>query len=303
MNHPADSRSVLAVLTLIAASACFLPAAEEAPFPTRIASPAWLHGNLGEPNLAVLDVRHDVKHYWQEHIPGAIFLAPDALTLTDHGVPAKLMPPDILARILGRLGITESTTVVVYSATADSLSPYLTWALDYVGHEHHALLEGGLDRWKVESLPLSQGFPKTSPVEYRLRAEMNESVLASLEDVRAARAKEDVILLDTRSPKAFAGEKGHWERNGHIPGAVNRPWKKDLRDDYTWRSAEELAPEYQALGVNRDKPVILSCGQGLRATHTYVTLKYILGYPDVKVYDGSFSEWTNATGTEVETGP
>jgi thiosulfate/3-mercaptopyruvate sulfurtransferase len=252
-----------------------------------IVEPEWLQTNMSRPDVRVIDFRYGIEYYWQAHIPNAVHLYPDILCMPDHGVPVKLTPAPLLVQILGRAGVTESTTVVTYGEVIDSLSPYLTWALDYLGHRRHAILAGEIDRWRVEGRPLTQEFPSIAPVEYRLPAALHRSA----------------VILDVRSPAMYRGETGYWQRLGHIPGAVNRPWLKDLNADYTWRSPDTLRAEYAKLGITPDKNVIICCSRGFRSTTTYLTLKHLLGYPNVQVYDGGFYEWASHPELQVETGP
>ena len=289
----------LATSALLVAGIAYATGGESAL--SRFVEPEWLQANLGRPNLRIIDQRYGIEFYWQNHVPNAVHLYPDVLTLADGGVPSKLMPPAMLAQILGRMGITETTMVVSYSEVVDSLSPYLTWALDYLGHERHALLRGEFDRWQAEGRPLTQAFPTIRAKEYRLPAKLNDSVRATLSQVEAAVKDKKAVILDVRSPAMYQGIKGFTKRRGHIPGAINRPWLKDLKPDYTWRDPAELRKEYESLGVTPDKDIIIYCNKGYRSTHTYVTLKHLLGYPDVAVYDGSFSEWANIDSLPVDT--
>ncbi len=262
----------------------------------------WLQANLNRPDLRIVDLRQAIEYYWQAHIPGAVHLYPDALTWPENGIPSKPLPPPIFADLLGQMGITDTTTVVVYSEVVDSLSPYLTWMLDYIGHDRQALISGELDQWRKEGRPLTQDYLKIQPTVYRLPAKLNDGVRVSMADVKAALGDKKTVILDVRSPAQFSGEAGFNKRRGHIPGAINRPWLRDLTGNYTWRDPSELKKEYEALGVTPDKRVILYCGKGYRSTTTYVTLKHVLGYPNVAVYDGSFSEWSDAADMPVATG-
>ena len=263
----------------------------------------WLTANLNRPDVRIVDLRYGIEYYWQAHVPGAVHLYPDALTWPENGAPSKPIPPEAFAQLLGRMGITDTTTVVAYSEVIDSLSPYLTWMLDYVGHKRQALLVGELDRWRAQGCSLTQDFPKIQTAVYKLPAKLNEGVRVRLADVKAALGDKKTILLDVRSPAMYSGDAGYTKRRGHIPGAINRPWLRDLKGDYTWRDSAELKKEYEQLGVTPDKRIIIYCSKGYRSTTTYVTLKHVLGYPNVAVYDGSFSEWSDAADAPVATGP
>jgi thiosulfate/3-mercaptopyruvate sulfurtransferase len=263
----------------------------------------WLAANMTRPDIRIIDLRYGIEYYWQAHVPGAVHLYPDALEWPEDGVPSKPIPVEVFAQLLGQMGITDTTTVVAYSEVIDSLSPYLTWMLDYVGHPKQVLIAGELDRWRSEGRPLTQDFPKIQTAVYRLPAQLNNDVRVGLADVKAALGDKKTVLLDVRSPAMYSGEAGYTKRLGHIPGAINRPWLRDLTGDYTWRDSAELQKEYKQLGVTPDKRIIIYCTKGYRSTTTYVTLKHVLGYPHVAVYDGSFSEWSEAPDTPVAIGP
>ena len=139
----------------------------------------WLQANMTRPDVRIVDLRQGIEYYWQAHVPGAVHLYPDALTWPENGVPSKPLPPQMFADLLGNMGITDTTTVVVYSEVIDSLSPYLTWMLDYVGHKRQALIAGEFDQWRKEGRPLTQDYPKNPATVYRLPAKLNEGVRVS----------------------------------------------------------------------------------------------------------------------------
>lgn len=270
--------------------------------PSKLASPEWLERRLNQENLRIVDVRQSIQDYWQNHIPGAVYLSPDALRLADGGVPGKLMPAQALAIMLGQMGIDEKTTVIVCAGGNDFTATYLIWALDYLGHPFAAMLEGGFDRWQREGRPLNQDYPRIKRVEYKPPSKLNQEVRATLEDVKDAVNRGGAVLLDVRSEQLYTGEKGFWKRKGHIPGAINHFFGDDLNEDGSWKSAGQLKANYEQLGATPDETIITSCGQGLMSSHTYFTLRYILGYPKVKNYDGGFNEWSNLDELPVETG-
>lgn len=291
---------------LIAAVLLVLPArlttadAYGAPSAPRLVTTQWLSDHLSDPELRILDMRYGVKYYWEKHIPGALFLHPDALRLPDHGIPEKPMPPEILTQVLGRAGIDRSTMVVIYAEVIDSLAPYLIWQLDRLGHGRCGVLQGGLDKWLAEGRPVTQAYPAIEPVEYVIPDQLNPSSLATKEDVKQAVEKGGAVLLDVRPPAQYSGAKGPWARKGHIPGAVNREWVEDLSKAGMLKDSATLSQAYTAIGVTPDKKVIIYCGRGFRSTNTWFVLKHVLGFPDVRVYDGGFSEWSSIPSLPVE---
>jgi thiosulfate/3-mercaptopyruvate sulfurtransferase len=287
---------VLIVLMLLLASG-----ASDAS-PSKLISTEWLQSNLLRTDLRIVDVRGDVKEYWENHIPGAVYLSLDALRWADHGVPGKLMPPEALATLLGRMGVSEKTLVVVYAEQNDFKPTYLIWALDYLRDDSAVMLEGGFARWLKEGRPLTQDYPKIEPAKYHLSVVLDGRVRATLEEVKKVVLSGGAVILDVRPAELYSGEKGPWKRKGHIRGAVNHFWGEDLNPDGTWKTTEELRSAYERLGATPDKTIIVSCGQGQMSSHTYFTLKYILDYGNVKNYDGSFNEWSNVPELPVETG-
>ncbi len=271
--------------------------------PAKLVSTEWLAANLTKENLRIIDVRNDIRDYWQGHIPGAVYFSSDAMRLADHGVPAMLIPPEALAIMLGKMGIHRETMVVVYTEQGDYKAAYLLWALDYIGHVRSAIVEGGFEKWKKEENTITQDYPKIIPVRYELPSILNHKVRATLDEVKNVVTDSSAVLLDVRPAQLYTGEAGMWKRKGHIKGAVNHFWGDDLKEDGTWKNAEELRTVYRQLGATPDKSIIVSCGQGLMSAHAYFTLRYILGYPNVKNYDGSFNEWSNIDELPVETGP
>ncbi len=297
------SRPTWTTCGLIAGILLSAPArgAHNAPSP-HLVTTQWLGEHLADSGLRIIDMRYGVNFYWQKHIPGAVFLHPDALRLPDGGVPEKPMPPEIFAQVLGRAGISCSTTAVVYAEAADSLSPYLIWQLECLGHDRSAVLSGGLDKWQAEGRPVTQAYPVIEPVEYVLSGRPSSTSLATKEDVMRAAGERGAVLLDVRTPAQYLGAKGWWARNGRIPGAVNRYWTEDLLEGGTPKDSATLSRDYAAIGVTPDRRVIVYCARGYRSANTWFVLKHVLGFPDVRVYDGGFSEWSSIPSLPVETG-
>ena len=292
------ARSILLTSFALAAAVSGAAAGEAA---GRVATADWLQANLERADVRVVDLRASVQEYWKGHIPGAVYLSSEALKLPDGGVPVKLAPPEILAAILGRLGIQRTTTVVVYGAQSDFTATYLAWALDYLKHPSTFVLDGGFSKWAAEGRPVTQEYPRISPVTYVKPRKTDESVRATLAEVKDAVENGTAVVLDIRPPEMYRGEKGNWKRLGHIKGAVSHFWGLDIREDGTWKGTDELKAAFESIGATPDRRIIVSCGQGAMSSHTYFTLKHILGYPLVEQYDGSFNEWSNVDALPVET--
>lgn len=295
------TQRLIATLPLLLALIVFagVPAGAQV-LPSRLVAADWISANFGKTDIRIIDMRPDIRDYWSSHLPGALYLNPESLRWPENGVPVKLLPAQALAQLLGNMGITPATPVIVYSEKNGFMPLYLLWALDYLGHKDCALLEGGFDKWKADGRFLTQDFPtKIKTVVYPLPAKLHTEVRATIDEVKEA-ASQGVILLDSRPPETFSGEKGTWRRRGHIPGAINRFWNGDLNADGSWKSKDEIRADYAALGVTADKKVIVYCGSGQMASHTYFVLKYILGFPSVKNFDGSFGEWTSDPQLAVE---
>jgi thiosulfate/3-mercaptopyruvate sulfurtransferase len=292
------SCAVVLFFVLLLAPASLWAAPQEA----KVVSTEWVQKNLNRPDIRIVDMRNGVGDYWQSHIPGAVYMNPEALRLAERGVPVKLMPAKALAVMLGETGIDRKTTVLVYTEKGDFKAPYLVWALDFLGHERAVIMEGGFAKWQKEGLPVTQDYPKIAAKTYPLPKALQREVRATLDDVKRVVATGGALILDVRPVELYTGEKGAWKRKGHIKGSLSRFWGEDLTAEGMWKDKEELRAAYEKLGATPDKQIITSCGQGQMSAHTYVTLKYLLGYPKVKNYDGSFNEWSNIPDLPVETG-
>jgi len=298
--------SRFAVAALVVLSFVVLSNATAQPSPAepgRLVSTEWLDQHKSDPDVRIVDMRYGVKFYWEGHIPNAVFLHPDALRFPEHGAPERMMPPEMLVKVLGRMGINRNTMVVIYAEEVDSLAPYLVWQLDCLGHKRSAVLDGGYTKWLADGRTKTQEYPVIEPCAYQLPAKPASGVRATLAEVKQATTSGGTVLLDVRPAAQFTGDGGPWIRKGRIPGAVNRDWVLDLGIGGRLKEADSLRLAYAALGVKPDRPVIVYCGKGLRSTNTYFVLKYVLSFPNVKVYDGSFSEWASHPELPVESGP
>ncbi len=278
--------------------------------PEVLVSTAWVEEHLEDPNIRVLEVDEDILLYDTGHVPGAVKI--DWQRDFWDPVVRDFIDGEAFARLMGRLGIANDTTVVLYGDKSNWWAAYAFWFLSYSGHEKLKLMDGGRAKWAAEGRPMTREIPSVEPQAYRpryknelLRAYRDE-VLAHLVKVQEGRG----ALVDVRSPREYTGELTHMPdypqegvlRGGHIPGAVNIPWAQAVREDGTFKPAEELRALYAEKGVTPDKEVIVYCRIAERSSHTWFVLKHLLGYPKVKNYDGSWTEWGNLVRAPIKKG-
>ncbi len=270
------------VLTL-AAAAVLLAAAPPRPRTGLLVSTEWLNGNLKDPAVVVLHVANARTQYDQAHIPGARLLLMSDITTVRDGNSAELPAPEALRAVFERLGVSGSSRVILYGDTLAATRAFFT--LDYLGHTGAALLDGGLEKWRAEGRPLTADVPSVKPGVFNVKP--RPEVVVTFEQMRklseaAQQPGSGVVIIDSRSPEVAA--------KGRIPGAKVVYWADAQRgrDDPTLKAAEDIARLY---GLDALKTVVTYCNSGVQATHGYFVLRY-LGYDDVRMYDGSFSEWS-----------
>lgn len=257
----------------------------------------WLARHLSDPDVRIIDMRNQQEEYAGGHIPGASYVAVNhtRLALKD---PGFILPPDYeIEEMLGRLGITPETMVVMYDEVGGLNASRLFFTLDYIGHKKMALLNGGLTKWVAEGRLLSKEDPPVNAAMYRVRTDTRR--VASSRWILANLGKPYLSLVDARSPKEFSGEDVRAKRGGRIPGAVNIEWTQNLTGDKTFKSASELQALYEKAGVTKEKVVVAYCQTMHRGSLGYFALR-LLGYPDVRGYDRSWSEWGNDERLPVE---
>ncbi len=209
---------------------------------------------------------------------------------------------------MGESGISNDTTVVLYGDNNNWFAAWALWQLKIYGHRDVRLMNGGRKKWLAEGRPITQHLPAIPRARYEA-AEPDFSIRAVLPQVQASLAHGGVELVDVRSPQEFTGEilappglPETCQRGGHIPGARNIPWALACQDDGTFKSADELKALYGRAGITGARPIVAYCRIGERSSHTWFVLTYLLGYPDVTNYDGSWTEWGNLVGAPVERG-
>jgi thiosulfate/3-mercaptopyruvate sulfurtransferase len=259
---------------------------------------------MREGPVVLVDVRTDVFAYLRGHLPGAAYLNTETLRATRGGSPTRLLDGDTYATLFSRMGLPFDRRVVVYSAgeTRNIDATFLAWLLAGFGHAQVFVLDGGFFKWQLEQRPVVGEYPRLEETRFPPQSFRPEQ--ASLEDVQQA-ASRGAILVDARPPDQFAGETGAQMRRGHIPGAINHYWQDDLALEgfgYVWKPRDELRASYAAQGITPDKDIIAYCNSATEASHVHFTLRNLLGYPRVRVYVGSWTEWAERKDLPIEVG-
>ncbi len=269
----------------------------------------WVAQRLTDPKVRLAEVDYDpVANYRLSHIPGSVLF--DWRADFNDPVARDLPSREAITALLRRAGVSPETTLVLYGDFNNWFAAFAFWVLDAYGVPNVRLMNGGRKKWIAEDRPLSKEVP--SPAPGRASAlPRNERLRAYLGDVRASLAlvrDGKMGLVDVRSPKEFSGEvtappeypTEHAQRGGHIPGAANIPWGLAVAEDGTFKPRAELERLYRERGIVPERPVITYCRIGERSSHTWFVLRYLLGYEDVRNYDGSWTEWGNLVGTPIE---
>ena len=270
----------------------------------------WVADHLDDPSIRIMDVSEDVLLYDTGHIPGAVKI--DWLGDLWDDTIREFIQPDELAQLFERLGVSNDTEIVLYGDKNNWWASYAFWFFRYSGHENLKLMNGGRAKWVAEDRPLTTDAPDVTPGSYtpgqrnpELRA-FRDDVLKHLERVKAGTG----AMVDVRSPGEFKGDVTHMPdypqegvlRGGHIPGAQSIPWAQAVAEDGTFKTADELRNLYESKGVTGDKEIIAYCRIAERSSHSWFVLKYLLGFENVKNYDGSWTEWGNSVGVPIEKG-
>jgi thiosulfate/3-mercaptopyruvate sulfurtransferase len=266
----------------------------------------WLEGHLDDPGIRVAEVDEDTTAYEKGHIRGAV--AWNWFTDLHAPVGRDYIGQDGLSRLLQRAGVGPDTTVVLYGGNNNWFAAYAYWLLRYLGFGNVKLLNGGRKKWELESRELTMD-PATHPAtDLTVSGPMAGDIRAFRDYVLDRVGEGNAHLVDVRSPEEYRGEKlapDHLPQEqaqvpGHIPGAANIPWGKAANDDGTFKSADELKALYDAEGITGDREIIAYCRIGERSSHTWFALHELLGYDDVKNYDGSWTEYGSLVGVPVE---
>jgi thiosulfate/3-mercaptopyruvate sulfurtransferase len=274
--------------------------------PDVLVSTEWVDQHKNDPNIAIVEVDVDTAAYNEGHIPGAI--AWNWQTQLCDTVQRDIIKKSDLEKLLGDSGISNDKTIVLYGDNNNWFAAWAFWQLKIYGHQDVRIMDGGRKKWLAEGRNLSTDAPATKQVTYSAK-DPDLSLRAMLPQVQEAYESENTALVDVRSADEFTGKilsppglPETCQRGGHIPSAKNIGWGLACNEDGTFKSYDELKALYQGKGVTPDKDVIAYCRIGERSSHSWFVLKYLLGYPNVKNYDGSWTEWGNLVGAPVEKG-
>ncbi|HLJ60880.1 MAG TPA: sulfurtransferase [bacterium] len=264
----------------------------------------WLSEHLKDPKVRVVEVSEDLTLYDQGHIPGAVHF--NWKSQLQDGIRRDWIDKAQVEALLGAHGIGNDTTVVLYGDKNNWFATYTFWLLSIYGVERARILNGGRAKWIAEGRPIVTDVPAHPRATFRAK-DADVSIRAFRDQVLSKLGK-GVALVDVRSPQEYSGEliampaypQEGAQRGGHIPGAQHIPWGQNVREDGTFKSPEELRALYEAKGITPDKEVIAYCRIGERSSLTWFTLAKLLGYPNVRNYDGSWTEWGSLVGAPIE---
>ncbi len=272
--------------------------------PEALVSTQWVAEHGGDANIRLVEVDVDTSAYEQGHIAGAVTW--NWQSQLQQNVARDIVARDEMETLLGGAGIAPETTIILYGDNNNWFAAWAFWQLKYYGHADVRLMNGGRALWLAENRPVTTDVPAYPAAEYRITAENGE--LRALRDyVLQAVQSGSHALVDVRSPDEFSGalnappnlpQEGS-QRNGHIPGAANVPWGQAVNEDGTFKSADELSQLYGAKGVDGGRETIAYCRIGERSSHTWFVLSQLLGYENVRNYDGSWTEWGSIVGAPI----
>ncbi len=273
--------------------------------PETLVDTSWAADHLNDPNVRLIEADEDILLYEVGHIPGAVKL--DWHVDVQDPISRDFVDQRGFEALMSRWGIANDTTIVLYGDRNNWYAAYSFWLFTMYGHKNLKILNGGRARWEAEGRPYTKEVPQYQATTYHAEP-ADESIRAFRDDVASGLKDSGRRLIDVRSPQEFTGELLHMvnypqegaQRGGHIPGAKNIPWATAANSDGTFKSAEELRQIYGGKDITPDRDVITYCRIGERSAHTWFVLTQLLGYPRVRNYDGSWTEWGSLVRAPIE---
>jgi thiosulfate/3-mercaptopyruvate sulfurtransferase len=268
----------------------------------------WVEDHLKDSNARIAEVDYDPKaNYQLGHVPGAVLF--DWRQDINDPVSRNVLSKRACEDLLQRAGVNNGSTLVLYGDFNNWFAAFAFWVFKYYGFKDVRIMNGGRKKWLQEDREVNKDIPNYPKGDLKA-TDPDKNIRVFLDEVKQSLdAKDRIKMVDVRSPKEFTGEilappeypTEHAQRGGHIPGAENIPWAQAVNDkDGTFKSADELKKLYESKGITPDKEIIAYCRIGERSSHTWFVLKYLLGYPNVKNYDGSWTEWGNMIANPIE---
>jgi thiosulfate/3-mercaptopyruvate sulfurtransferase len=274
-------------------------------YPEALVDADWVQAHLTDPTVRLIEVDVDTTAYEQGHIPGAVGF--NWQRELQEQVMRAPVSKEQLEALLSRAGVSNDTTIVLYGDNNNWFAAWAFWILKYYGHRDVRLLDGGRVKWLADKRELTTAVPSYPRTRYAAQAPRSD-IRAFRDQILLSPGRNGFALVDVRSPAEYSGEllapanlpQEGAQRGGHIPGAANIPWSMAVREDGTFKPADELRSLYQSKGITLEKEVIAYCRIGERSSHTWFVLHYLLGYPHVRNYDGSWTEWGSLIGVPIE---
>ncbi len=287
------------------------PSQQEAAQPTSVlVDPAWLEQRLNDPRVRILDLGQKKEQYDKAHIPQAAFVHwVDDITDPSDRRRYTVAPKKSVETLLGKLGVTAKTTIVLYDDLDSRISTRMFWMLRYYDHHDMHILDGGKQAWKRAGKPFNSDVPDFAKTSYRI-GKVNSDYRAGMEFIKLRLDSRQLALIDGRPADQYSGEKPgkvfhtgkEHARRGHIPGAVNIVWKDNLNEDGTFKHVKDLQKLYARHGVTSKKAIVTYCNEGLHAAHPWFVLTELLGHRNIRLYDESMVEWANAPKVPIVVG-
>lgn len=274
--------------------------------PDILVTTEWVAEHKDDDNVRLVESNEDILLYASGHIPGAVQV--DWTSDLNDQLVRDYLGKSGFAALMSKIGATPDTTIVFYGDKSNWWAAYALWVFTLFGHQKVKLMDGGRALWEAEGRELTREIPKYEPTDYPAR-ERDDKVVRAFRDQVLEHLKHNGPLVDVRSPPEFTGERLHMEdypnegalRGGHIPGAKNVPWGRAANADGTFKTANELRAIYEdEQGLSASDDIICYCRIGERSSHSWFVLQHLLGYPKVRNYDGSWTEWGNLVGVPIE---
>ena len=273
--------------------------------PEALVSADWVAEHGGDASVRLIEVDVDTAAYDQGHIAGAVGW--NWQSQLQQTVRRDVVGKAAMEQLLGSAGVDNATTIILYGDNNNWFAAWAFWQIKYYGHRDVRLMNGGRAKWLADNRPLTTNRPQPSAKTYTAQ-EPDESIRAYRDQVLAGVNAGSLSLVDVRSPQEFSGEllappnlpQEGSQRGGHIPGAANIPWAQAANEDGTFKSADELAALYGGKGIDGNRETVAYCRIGERSAHTWFVLTQLLGYDQVRNYDGSWTEWGSIVGAPIE---